>query len=155
MPIILPAEIRFRIYCRGKKTRNSTKGRGRAAGFGKMPREQERTSVSLDIILEWSSGKREARVSDLSLGGCFIDCIAGLREGEMISFKILVPDGQWLAMEGKVVYALPGFGFGVRFTSLSESQRNVLEYLILMNNGNPWGGETRPREADPPFQRAQ
>jgi CheY-like chemotaxis protein len=103
-----------------------------------MPREQERTPVSLDILLEWSSGRREARVSDLSLGGCFIDCIASIREGEIVSFKVKISDGQWFEMSGEVVYVLAGFGFGIRFTDLTENRLILLEHLILMNDGDPW-----------------
>lgn len=104
-----------------------------------MPRMQERTTVSLDIFLEWSSGRREARISDISLGGCFIDCLTPIQEGEAVSFKVKMSEGEWIELSGVVVYVFSGLGFGVRFTCLSESQKILIEHLILMNNGNPWG----------------
>lgn len=110
-----------------------------------MPRKQERTPVSIDIILEWSSGKRQARISDLSLQGCFIDCLANIREGEIVSFKVYLSEGECFDLCGEVVYALEGFGFGVRFTELSENSLSLVEHCILINNGNPWGrGEVEP-----------
>ena len=103
-----------------------------------MPRKQARTSVSLSILLEWSSGKREARISDISLGGCFIDCLTPISKGETISFKIKISDKEWISLRGEIVFVTVGVGFGVRFISLSEDGKTMLEHLILMNNGNPW-----------------
>ena len=106
-----------------------------------MPRKQERTPVSLKIILEWSAGKREARISDLSMGGCFIDCLTPISAGETVSFKIKIDEGEFLELYGEIAYVFRGVGFGVRFLSLSENDRSIIEYLILMNNGNPWGSD--------------
>ena len=110
-----------------------------------MPRNQERTPVSLNIILEWASGKREARISDISLGGCFIDCLTPINIGETISFKIKIAEGEWVELHGEITYAFPGVGFGIRFTSLSENDQSLIEHLILMNNGNPWGEDSASR----------
>lgn len=93
----------------------------------------------LKIILEWSAGKREARITDLSLSGCFIDCLTPINAGEKVSFKIKINEDEFLELHGEIVYVFGGVGFGVHFTPLSENDRSVLEHLILMNNGNPWG----------------
>jgi len=106
-----------------------------------MPRKQERTTTSLKIILEWSSGKREARITDISLGGCFIDCLTPINEGEPVSFTIKISDCEFLDLRGEIVYVFRGVGFGVRFNSLSETDRITLEHLILINDGNPWGAD--------------
>lgn len=104
-----------------------------------VPRKQERTNISLDITLEWTSGKREARLSDISLGGCFIDSIMNLPEGEPVAFKLQVAENEWLELQGKVTYTMTGVGFGVRFEPLTDKQKSVLEHLILVSGGNPWG----------------
>ena len=106
-----------------------------------MPRKQERTPVSLKIILEWSAGKREARVTDISLGGCFIDCLTPINAGETVSFKIKIDEDEFLELRGEIAYVFRGVGFGVHFTSLSENDRSVLQHLILMNDGNPYGSD--------------
>jgi len=108
---------------------------------GRKARKQERTHVSLEISLEGASGKRQARVSDLSLGGCFIDSIFNMPSGEKLLLRIKISDGEWLEIFGEVVYVFHGTGFGVRFTSISEKDKIVLEHLILMHNGNPWGAD--------------
>jgi len=104
-----------------------------------MPRIQERTPVSLDIVLEGASGRRIARITDLSLGGCFIDSVMPIRLGEIIPFKIKASEGEWLELQGEVVYIFAGLGFGIRFISITEGKQCIIEHIILMNNGNPWG----------------
>jgi hypothetical protein len=106
-----------------------------------MPRKQERTTVSVNIILEWSSGKREARISDISLSGCFIECMTPINKGEVVSFKIKISEKEWIDLSGEIVTVFAGLGFGVRFISLSENDKSVIEHLILMNNGNPWSSD--------------
>ncbi len=86
------------------------------------------------IILESASGKREARISDISTSGCYIDTIAAANEGETVSFEIVRPDGNRVKFTGKVAYALEGFGFGVRFTDLSEEKILFLNEIIRTHN---------------------
>ena len=99
------------------------------------PRQYERIPVSLEIVLESSSGKRDARISDLSMGGCFIDIIAHARDGETVVFQVRLPAGPWAQLYGEVVYCSPGFGFGLRFTNLAGEERILLEQVILAHGG--------------------
>jgi hypothetical protein len=80
-----------------------------------MPREHERTQYFTEISLESASGKREARISDVSLGGCFVDTIT---------------NGDRLDIKGKVAYVMGGFGFGVEFTELDGDSEAVLKKII-------------------------
>jgi len=103
-----------------------------------MPRKQGRTTVSHNIVLEWSSAKREARISDISLGGCFVDCLTPINEGEPVTFKIDLGENESLSLSGRVVYVFPGVGFGLQFDPLSASECAALEHFIVKNNGDPW-----------------
>jgi hypothetical protein len=100
-----------------------------------MPRKHDRTAILLEIILEFSSGARTARVSDLSMGGCFVDTIATVTVGETIGFKLRTDNEEWEDMSGEVAYNLPGFGFGLHFKDLSEKQTGLLAEMILANGG--------------------
>jgi len=100
-----------------------------------IPRKTSRVGVPLEIVLECSSGKREARISDLSLGGCYIDSIAGVTKGEVVHFKLSVPQSKAEDMSGTVVYVHEGVGFGLRFDSLSYEQRHILRKFILAGGG--------------------
>ncbi|MBD0326701.1 MAG: PilZ domain-containing protein, partial [Pyrinomonadaceae bacterium] len=41
--------------------------------MGEERREEERVPVSLEVAWEGGSGRHQARVSDISLGGCYLD----------------------------------------------------------------------------------
>ncbi|MBA2334348.1 MAG: PilZ domain-containing protein [Pyrinomonadaceae bacterium] len=100
-----------------------------------MPRKEERVPFLMEILLESASGKREARISDIGPEGCYIDSIVTTQEGETVSLEISRPDGEAMKFTGKVAYALEGFGFGVRFTDLSDANKTFLEEIIRAQKG--------------------
>ena len=102
-----------------------------------MPRQFERISVSFEIVLESASGKRGARISDLSMEGCFVDTILDAAEGEQMFFDVKLPTGDPVRLSGKVTYAMPRIGFGIRFDELSEENKQLLKQIILAYGGNP------------------
>ena len=96
-------------------------------------RDNERQQFLSEIVLEFASGKREARISDISLGGCYVDSIATVAEGEPISLVISILTGESMRLTGEVAYLLPGFGFGIRFTDLTEERTDFLERFMPSN----------------------
>jgi hypothetical protein len=90
-----------------------------------MPREHERIPYLTEIVLESSSGKRQARISDLGPGGCYIDSIAAVHDGEVVSFDIVMAEER-MSFSGEVAYTFPGNGFGVRFTDLTDDKREFI-----------------------------
>lgn len=86
-----------------------------------MPRKHERKAIFTEIVLRSASGKREARISDLSMGGCFVDTIVNARVGEDVSLRITFDPGYVLDLTGKIAYVLEGTGFGVSFTDLTDA----------------------------------
>jgi hypothetical protein len=103
-----------------------------------MPRQHKRFSFPLEIVLDFSSGRREARISDLSLSGCFVDILLSVSVGEHVSFRLRSPSGYWVDLTGEVVYCMPSFGFGIRFTNMNEVKQQMLEQIILARGGQPW-----------------
>lgn len=95
-------------------------------------RKNPRVPILLDVLWESATGKYEARTSDVSLGGCFIDTIGQVAVGETISFKLHLPSGQWIELQGEVKYELPRIGFGVKFKDVSELSQKHLEALVTM-----------------------
>ena len=93
-------------------------------------RKLQRVPTLIDVVWEGAAGKYEARTGDISAGGCFLDTIGQVSVGETVNFKLRLPSGEWIALEGKVTYAYPNMGFGVRFTNMSEADRKRLEWLI-------------------------
>ena len=93
-------------------------------------REDRRASVSIEAWWEGQSGRHEARVSDLSKGGCFIDTLSKAEIGELISFAIKRPDGRWLQLRGQVASVDPHVGFSLAFTYLTEDEQRALAKLV-------------------------
>ena len=102
---------------------------------GMVKRSQNRVNVPLTVVLESISGKREVRLSDISLGGCYVDTIASVRPEEIVEFKLSLPKNRIEAMSGTVVYVHEGIGFGMQFNDMTREQRTVLEQVILVNGG--------------------
>jgi hypothetical protein len=93
-------------------------------------RKDRRVPVLIDLLWEGKAGKYEARTSDLSTGGCFVDTIGEASEGDVIVFRLQLPSGEWMEIEGEVTFSSPRVGFGVRFTNMSESDRKKLDWLV-------------------------
>ena len=93
-------------------------------------RIEKRIPVLMEIKLEGVAGKYQARTADLSNGGCFVETLGKAAVGESISFKLRLPSGEWLELQGEVTYEYPNVGFGVHFTSLSEAHQKRLEWLV-------------------------
>ncbi len=93
-------------------------------------RDHERKEFFGEIVLEFASGKRQARIADISLGGCYVDSIASVVEGETIGLMIGLSSGNSQQFTGEIAYLLPGLGFGIRFTNLNEEQTAFLHKII-------------------------
>lgn len=79
--------------------------------------------------LEFSSGRYDTRISELSLGGCYVDSIASVVEGEPISLTIKAGDNS-MPFTGEIAYLLPGFGFGIRFSNMTEEKESFLRTIM-------------------------
>jgi PilZ domain-containing protein len=93
-------------------------------------RTYERVFLPLEARWMGQSGRHKARVSDISLGGCYIESLGDVTIGEIIRFEIQMPTEKWMPLHGEVAYQHPGMGFGVRFRALSELQRKLVESVI-------------------------
>ena len=93
-------------------------------------RSNERKRVLLDAKWESVSRRHEARVDDVSLGGCFVNTYAKLEVGEPVDLEIELPSGEWLGLRGQVASCKPGVGFGMSFTSLTEDEIAALKELM-------------------------
>ncbi len=99
-------------------------------------RTTERVSVLLDASWEGMSGHHLARVSDISIGGCFVETFGPAKTAEVLDFSVCLPGGRWLQLQGEVTYHQPHVGFGVRFTNLSDEERALIAQLIESARGS-------------------
>jgi hypothetical protein len=77
------------------------------------------------------SGTHEARLEDISLGGCFVNTTGRVEPSQVISLEIRLPTGQWLPLRGEVTSQQPGIGFGLVFSFLTEEEEEALKDLML------------------------
>ena len=77
------------------------------------------------------SRRHEARVDDISLGGCFVNTYGKLELGEPVNLEMKLPSGEWLPLRGIVASYQPGVGFGMSFTSVSKEKLAALRELLL------------------------
>lgn len=94
-------------------------------------RRQGRVPALIEVLWESGSGKYESRTGDINTGGCYIDSMGEVAVGEIIRFKLRLPNEEWIVVKGEVVFKYPNAGFGVRFLSISsEADRKRLEWLV-------------------------
>ena len=93
-------------------------------------REDPRRAVSVEAWWQGLSGRHEARVSDLSLGGCFIDTLGRADVGEFMLLALKLPAGAWLRLRGQVASVDANTGFSVAFTYLTEEEQQALTQLL-------------------------
>jgi PilZ domain len=93
-------------------------------------RRNQRKHILLEARWESLSSRHEARVDDVSLGGCFVNTYTNIELGEHIELEIQLPSGKWLRLRGQVASFQPGVGFGIAFTSLTGAETAGLKELI-------------------------
>jgi hypothetical protein len=93
-------------------------------------RSNKRKRILLEARWESISSRHEARVDDVSLGGCFVNTYAKIELGEHVELEIQLPSGDWLALRGEVASYQPGVGFGMAFSSLNAEETAELTELL-------------------------
>ena len=92
-------------------------------------RSDKRFTHFTEVVFESASGQREARVSEVSMGGCFVDTIVETPVGENVSFQVIGYDPP-LTFTGVVMYTFPGIGFGLKFTELPGPSQEYLKAVL-------------------------
>ena len=95
-------------------------------------RSTPRLSVSLEAVWDSATDNLPALITDLSLGGCYLNSVGETRVGETVGFRVLLPDGDWLYIEGEVRHHHGGRGFGVKFMDLDPEQEQKIEWLLRL-----------------------
>jgi len=93
-------------------------------------RKNERVTTNLPAYWEGLAGRHEARIEDLSRGGCFVNTKGRVDEGEAVGIEIKLPSGAWLKLRGKATFYDQGIGFGVAFSALSDEEQQAIEQVL-------------------------
>ena len=108
-------------------------------------RDKQRLSVSLNAMWDSSTEAHSARITNLSADGCYLDSVGAVRRGEIVGFRVLLPDDDWLYLEGEVRHH-SAEGFGVQFVDLNDEQTAKLQWLLRL--ASEAGPEAQPMSAD-------
>jgi hypothetical protein len=84
---------------------------------------------SVEIYPTGEAAPIRTRTADLSLGGCFLEMPNPLPAGTQIRIALWVKDFK-LWVNAEVITSTPGFGIGVKFTEMTEQDRNQLKQFI-------------------------
>jgi hypothetical protein len=91
---------------------------------------------SAEVYPSGETAPIRTRTSDLSAGGCFLEMPNPLPKRTQIRIALWVEEFK-LWTSGEVVTSTPGFGIGVKFTEMTEQDRNQLKQFL--------GGKVRMR----------
>jgi hypothetical protein len=90
-----------------------------------------RFNVDIEVTVLLESGLIEARIKNLSRGGCLIYPPLPLTPNSEIRLSFLLPDGSTrIACVGEIVYTIHDRGTGIAFTAISlHNQEQISEYF--------------------------
>ena len=94
-------------------------------------RSRPRLEVRLNALWDSENEAHSTQVTNLSEGGCYLDSVGEVRRGEIVGFRVLLPDQDWLYLEGEVRHHSLD-GFGVQFVDLNEEQQEKLAWLLRL-----------------------
>jgi hypothetical protein len=104
-------------------------------------------SAVTEIVDSASATRITARVSDISLTGCYLDVINVFSPGTKIQINIRHGNVHFEA-SGTVVYSLSGMGMGITFNPVGPDMASVLKRWIAQVRG-----DIAPIEAAPELNR--
>jgi PilZ domain len=86
-------------------------------------------SAEAEVVEAQSRTRMNARVSDLSRMGCYVEMISPFPLGSNLKMRIMKNKTPFLA-QGRAAYSSGGMGMGVRFTEVAPEQILLLEKWI-------------------------
>jgi len=98
--------------------------------MGDERRKTERLPLVMEASWEGSCSHSLARTVDISATGCFIDTLGQVEVGETLNLRLTLHDGEYISMQGVVIYQMPSLGFGVRFTRITPADQRRLDALL-------------------------
>lgn len=93
-------------------------------------RRDKRFSTNLSARWTGVTGRHEARIEDIGVGGCFVNTKGRVDLGESIVLEMRTPSGKWLQVRGQTTSFQQGVGFGLLFTVLDDEQKQALRELV-------------------------
>jgi hypothetical protein len=90
-------------------------------------RRYDRSRLIVDVFFDGQDATGVASTKDISVGGFYMNTQANLPEGAALLVRIPLREGHQIVAHAVVVYSDPARGVGLRFQSLSEENRALIE----------------------------
>lgn len=100
---------------------------------GKDNRDFERRSFLAEIRYICNSPELTARISDISVGGLFVDTVNPLDLGAVMKFRLTLPEGaggREIEGEGKVTWRQETVGMGIQFTRMRRDDWEAIRSYV-------------------------
>jgi hypothetical protein len=81
----------------------------------------------VDVFFDGKNATGVASTKDISVGGLYMNTQAELPEGTALMVRIPLRGGNQVVVNAEVVYCNHGRGVGLRFHSLSDEDRALME----------------------------
>jgi hypothetical protein len=89
-----------------------------------------------ELVPEEADPVAQCKLTDLSLGGCYVETISPFPEGALVDLGLKAEDKE-IHIQGVVRVMHPGNGMGVEFPSRTEEQREAVTDFIQFLAGRP------------------
>ena len=102
-------------------------------GGVQMTLEARKTKRSTHIVeVEYGGEEMQlsARISDLSIGGIFIDTLTPFPIGGTVRLAFVLPGGHRVEAEGVVKHSKETVGMGIQFTRLAQKDSQKIDTFI-------------------------
>lgn len=90
-------------------------------------RRHDRSRLIVDVFYDGNDATGVAATTDISVGGLYMNTKANIPEGSVLLVRIPFGNGKQVVANAEVVYTNPERGVGLRFQSLSEENRELIE----------------------------
>jgi hypothetical protein len=107
---------------------------------GESPQTERRhhkrypVSASLEAVELQSKTRFSGRISDLSMGGCYVDTITALAVGATLKIRLTL-DGKFFETKAGVIASSAGMGMGLIFMETEPEQLEILKVWIRELSG--------------------
>jgi hypothetical protein len=95
----------------------------------------QRTNLRVKVFISCTFGPnpdtpRSATVTSISVFGCFVKTKGWATKGQKMYVRLWLPEGQWLPLQGTVIYHMERVGFGLTFDEIDLEDKAKIKELV-------------------------
>ena len=97
--------------------------------------EDKRTNHRVKSFISCTFGPnsdtpRSGTVTSISVLGCFVKTKGWATKGQKMYLRLWLPEGQWLPLQGTVLYHMERVGFGLTFDEISADEEMKIREVV-------------------------